>query len=297
MSQKKTITIDFTQEDASQQILPHPPLLSSQKAGWNGINFEYHRQPTQESPEFCFAQHTITIYVGHLGTRLRVNEHWQSDGSQNGDIYIFPANKSLKVEWDKEAEFIELYLEPTMLAQIADESMEGSCIELVPQLKLCDPLIHQIGLALKSELESDGLGSGLYAESMATALSVHLLRRYSVPKPVIQEYTGGLPRYKLKQAIEYINEHLDKELALAEIAAVVHMSSHYFASLFKQSTGLAPHQYVTKCRVEKAKQLLAKGELTIIEICQQVGFQSQSHFTKVFRKYTATTPKAYRNAL
>ncbi len=132
---------------------------------------------------------------------------------------------------------------------------------------------------------------------MATALSAHLLRRYSTKQLVIRDYRGGLPKYKLRGAIAYINDHLDQNLSLAELAATVQMSPYYFASLFKQSIGLAPHQYVTQCRIERAKQLLKTRELTIIEICQQVGFQSQSHFTRVFRKYTATTPKVYRELL
>ncbi|MEP0859678.1 AraC family transcriptional regulator [Trichocoleus sp. DQ-U1] len=113
----------------------------------------------------------------------------------------------------------------------------------------------------------------------------------------MSDYTGGLPLHKLREAIAYINDYLDQDLMLAEIAATVQMSPHYFASLFKQSTGFAPHQYVTKCRIEKAKLLLARQELTIAEILQQVGFKSQSHFTRVFRQYTTTTPKAYRDAL
>jgi AraC family transcriptional regulator len=106
-----------------------------------------------------------------------------------------------------------------------------------------------------------------------------------------------LSKYKLRQAVNYINEHLDQNLTLAEIAAAVRMSPNYFASLFKQSTGLTPHQYVMKCRIEKAKQLLHHQQLTLVEICQEVGFTSQSHFTRVFRQHTKTTPKAYRKAL
>nr|WP_268896784.1 AraC family transcriptional regulator [Hassalia byssoidea] len=132
---------------------------------------------------------------------------------------------------------------------------------------------------------------------MATALSVHLLRRYSARQQQIKNYTGGLPKYRLREAVNYINEHLDHNLTLAEVAASVQMSPHYFASLFKQSTGLTPHQYVMKCRIDKAKQLLHIRELTLVEICHQVGFQSQSHFTRVFREHTKTTPKVYRDAL
>jgi AraC-like DNA-binding protein len=124
-----------------------------------------------------------------------------------------------------------------------------------------------------------GVDSRLYAESMATALSPHLLRRYATKQLVIRDYKGGLPKYKLREAIAYINDHLERNLSLAELAALVQMSPYYFAGLFKQSTGFAPHQYVTKCPIEKAKQLLKRRELKIIEICQLVDFQKEEAST------------------
>lgn len=97
----------------------------------------------------------------------------------------------------------------------------------------------------------------MYIESAVNLLAVHLLKRYSTRKFIIREYTGGLPKHKLKEAIAYINENLDQNLSLTEIAAIAQISPDYFASLFKQSMGIAPHQYITKCRVERAKYLLA----------------------------------------
>ncbi len=289
--------VDFRQESTWRQLALKSPILSSHKAGWNAIQLAYLRQSACELAECCFAQHIVSIYVGQPGIKLRVNGRFQSEYSADGDIDIFPASESLKIGWDGESEVIHLYLEPTAFARVAYESIDGSCIELVPQFRLRDPLIQQIGLALKTELESGGEDSRLYAESMATALSVHLMQRYSTRKQVLQNYTGGLPQYKLREAIAYINDHLDQKLTLAELAAVVQMSPHYFANLFKQSTGLSPHQYVTQYRIERAKRLLRRQDLTIVEICQQVGFQNQSHFTTVFRQHTTTTPKAYRDSL
>lgn len=97
----------------------------------------------------------------------------------------------------------------------------------------------------------------MYIESAVNLLAVHLLKRYSTRKFIIREYTGGLPKHKLKEAIACINDNLEQNLSLAEIAAIAQISPHYFASLFKQSMGIAPHQYITKCRVERAKYLLA----------------------------------------
>ena len=297
MPKAQPLTIDFTQPDALKQILPRSPILSSYEACWEGINFAYYRQPAHEVPESYFAQHIVSIHVGH-SARMTVDGHFRNEYYANGDVGILPANQPSPLTWcNGEAEFINLYLEPARFARIAHESVDADRVELMSQVKIRDPLIQQIGLELKSELESGGVDSRLYAESMATALSAHLLRRYSTKQLVIRDYRGGLPKYKLREAIAYINDHLDQNLSLAELAALVQMSPYYFASLFKQSIGLAPHQYVTQCRIERAKQLLKTRELTIIEICQQVGFQSQSHFTRVFRKYTATTPKVYRELL
>nr|WP_277875978.1 helix-turn-helix transcriptional regulator [Chroococcidiopsis sp. [FACHB-1243]] len=75
------------------------------------------------------------------------------------------------------------------------------------------------------------------------------------------------------------------------------LSVHHFGKLFKQSMGDPLHQYVLKCRIERAKELLVNTQLLIAEIAQTVGFYDQSHFTNVFRRHTNLTPRQYRNRL
>jgi AraC family transcriptional regulator len=69
------------------------------------------------------------------------------------------------------------------------------------------------------------------------------------------------------------------------------MSPHYFSRLFKRSTGFAPHQYLIKCRIERAKQLLLKGKLTIAEVAYSVGFANQGHLNYHFKRLVGITPK------
>jgi AraC family transcriptional regulator len=262
------------------------------------LNLIYELEPADEMPETYLRQHFILIALDDFRATYLLDGRWKQVDYAKGEIAIIPATQSLpKTQVDREVPLLELFLEPATLAQAACESADTNKVELVPQLHIRDPLIQHMGLALKAELEAGGTDSRLYAESMATALSAHLLRRYCSHPQEIKDYTDGLSKYKLRQTISYINEHLDRNLMLAEIAAAVRMSPNYFASLFKQSTGLTPHQYVMKCRIEKAKQLLHHQELTLVEICQEVGFTSQSHFTRVFRQHTKTTPKSYRDAL
>lgn len=273
----------------------HPEHLHLLEAGWDGFHFVYELEPADEMPASYMGQHLIIIALDNFRASFDINGSWRHIDYAQGDIGIFPANQLFpRTQVDREVPIIDLFLDPTTFNRTVDAANEN-CIELLPQLQLRDPLIQHMGLALKTELAAGGADSQLYAESMVTALSAHLLRRYASRQQTIKDYTGGLPKYKLDRAIAYIHENLDKNITLAELSNVVKMSPHYFATLFKQSTGLSPHQYVTKCRIDTAKQLLAKQELTIVEISQQVGFQNQSHFTRVFRQHVKITPKVYRD--
>ncbi|MBE9037171.1 AraC family transcriptional regulator [aff. Roholtiella sp. LEGE 12411] len=297
MQTQQTFRINAAQPDNLKPFLPKPLIISTPVAGWNGFYFAYHRQSNYKLPETSPFQHIVTIYSKEFQAKLKINGHWQNKSYAATDVGIFPAHQiSPAVQFEHDLGFIHIGIEPAMITRVAYELVDTDAIEIVQQLQTHDPLIQQIGLTLKQEIETNGFDSYLYLESAANMLTVHLLKRYSTHKFIIREYNGGLPKYKLKEAIAYINDNLDQNLSLAEIAAIVQMSPHYFASLFKQSTGIAPHQYVTKCRIERAKYLLAQ-ELSVIQVSQLVGFQSQSHFAKVFRKYIGVTPQAFKKAL
>ncbi|MER3588991.1 MAG: AraC family transcriptional regulator, partial [Mastigocladus sp. ERB_26_1] len=98
------------------------------------------------------------------------------------------------------------------------------------------------------------------------------------------------------QVIAYIQAHLSEDISLEAIATEVGMSRYYFCRLFKQSTGISPHQYVIKCRIDRAKELLLQGQNSIADVAFEVGFTSQSHFTKHFKHLIGMTPKAYRES-
>jgi AraC-like DNA-binding protein len=72
------------------------------------------------------------------------------------------------------------------------------------------------------------------------------------------------------------------------------MSPFHFSRLFKLATGESPHAYLTRRRVERAKELLADSSLPLVHVASAVGFQTQGHFTEVFRRHTGTTPRRFR---
>jgi AraC family transcriptional regulator len=108
---------------------------------------------------------------------------------------------------------------------------------------------------------------------------------------------AGLPRYKLRQVMEFIEAHLDRSIVLEHLAAAAGVSPFHFHRQFKKSTSLTPRQYILHKRIERAKALLSESPLPLAEVAAQVGFADQSHFTTAFRLATSMTPRSYRLAI
>lgn len=298
MSEEKIFTVDFTQEDACLEILPRLPLVSSYHEQWEGLRLDVHQQPGHETPEHSPQQHVVTVSLEPqiVQSERVIDGRLQHENIAKGDVAIIPAHTHHISRWQSETKFLVLSIEPAFFTRMAIEAGNFNNMEIKPRFAAPDPLIQQIALALQNELESDDGVSSIYIESLTTTLYIHLLKNYCVTsnnKFDNHDYKG-LSHWQLRQAISYIHENLDKDLSLVDISATVGISMYYFSRQFKQSTGVAPHQYVMNCRIERAKKLLSKTNQTIEQISSQVGFQSQSHFTNVFRKLTGVTPRVYR---
>lgn len=98
----------------------------------------------------------------------------------------------------------------------------------------------------------------------------------------------------IKKAIKYISKNYANNLTLELVASHVHLNPTYFSTLFKQSTGSSFKEYLNMVRVEESKRLLANTDYALIDIAIATGFEDQSYFTKVFKRYTGLTPKQFR---
>ena len=269
-------------------------LASSDRANWSGVSLEHYRYPAYETPEYTLDTHHICIYQGTpLTYEQIVKGKLQADACIYGDMVLYPAGLRQKLAWNKQAEIIELDIEPELLTRIGQDLSASDNIELIPQYGFRDSLIQQLTLTLLSELQS-GSKNNLYIESLHHTLCLHLLRRYTTSKPSITNDGDGLPIYLHRRLDEYIQANLSQNLTLADMAQVLNLSTSYLTRLFKQSQGISLYQYVIHCRIARAKQLLKHQQLAIAEIATQVGFADQSHFTHHFKRQVGVTPKAFR---
>lgn len=98
----------------------------------------------------------------------------------------------------------------------------------------------------------------------------------------------------IKKAIQYISQNFSSSITLKDVADHVHLNPAYFSTIFKQSTGSSFKEYLNMVRIEESKRLLTTTNYSVIDISVATGFEDQSYFSKVFKKYTGLTPKQYR---
>lgn len=272
------------------------PILFSNKVKWDGFQIRHSRIVPGKMAETCPSQHEINIT---LAGSLTMEKHtatggWNRATSNVGNLCLTPAGQPVAAEWDNEFEFVAIDLKPEYVKRAAVENGFSPNVELIETFKSEDPLIQHIGMALLAESKADEPGGRLYAESLSQSLVLHLLRRYSTSSKQSDKFNGGLAGYKLRRVTEFLHENLEQDLTLTEIAEAAGLSQFHFARAFRRTVGLTPQQYLMQIRIDRAKKLLIESDLPLVEVSQSVGFKNQSHFTTLFRKYTALTPKAWR---
>ena len=109
-----------------------------------------------------------------------------------------------------------------------------------------------------------------------------------------QRKSRALQNWRLKRVVEYIENHLSEKNALSDLAAVAGLSQMHFASQFRTATGLRPHEFLLRRRIQRAEELLRNTTMPIVEIPLRVGFQTQAHLTTVFKRFAGCTPGRWR---
>jgi AraC family transcriptional regulator len=104
-----------------------------------------------------------------------------------------------------------------------------------------------------------------------------------------------LQKWRLKRVVEYVDTNLSNKVSLLDLAAVAGLSRMHFASQFRGATGLRPHDFLLRRRIRRSEELLRNSTMPIVEIALSVGFQTQAHFTTVFKRYVGCTPRQWRN--
>jgi len=287
--------VDVLRDGRAEPFLDSRPIRSGAPAQWGGIALENYAVPAVFIPRHEHPEHflhlvlsgTVKYEVCTKGRNLRFT-------SRPGSLFLLPRGTVDEVDWAGPTRRLAVAIHPHLLTSVLDETAHQTDVELNEHWDLLDRHISALLLELTADLDDGSPAGTMYGESLANSLAVYLVKRYAAQGVTPIVYKGGLPRYRLKRVVDFIDESLDANISLSQLAAIAGMSPHYFSELFKQSTGRTPHNYVLLQRVERAKQHLRNPKRSIIEAGLDSGFQNPSHFARVFRKVEGTSPSRFR---
>ena len=290
--------VEVVREGCVEPFLHVRPTLSSSSVRWAGLAVEDY-----SIPECIIQRHEHIENFLHVVLRGSVKYEVVTRGktlqfdANPGTTFILPRGTIDEVRWRGPTHRVAVAIHPSLLTGALDETAHEGDIELIEHWNLADPHIMAVLLAMTTDLTEHSPAGRLYGESLANALAVYLLNRYTVRRYTPTAYRGGLPGYRLRRVLDFIGDNLADDLSLSQLAAVAGMSPHYFAELFSKSTGYPAHRFVLLQRIERAKQSLLDPGRSILEIGLDAGFQNPSHFARMFRKFVGLSPSRFKSEM
>jgi AraC family transcriptional regulator len=210
-------------------------------------------------------------------------------------VEFLPAGIPFAIRWRRPIDAITIDIAPSFVASVlGSQKLDDSRFQSWSGSE--DALLTQTVLALAEDVRAGSPGGPLYGECLGAALVARLARKSpAVCKRLTP--TRGLPPKTLRTILDDIDANLEGDLSLQHLAGVAGMSLDGFIRVFKQSTGVPPHRYILRKRVERAQALLGNPALSLAEIALRTGFADQSHFSRMFHRLTGLAPRQYRHAL
>jgi AraC family transcriptional regulator len=274
-------------------------IAHSPDAGWRSLYAASFQEAPLSVDEPAIG-HPSLIY--HLASPTRVARKVEGRPREQALIgprrfCITPGEASSQWQHSGRPEILQVYLRQSVFEQTVQElyGADATTVDLVPRFAIVDPMLEQLAIAIVEALR-DGLSEdGLYVDTIAQMMAVHLARKHSSrsgtgPSPA----AVGLSRQAVRRLVEFIEEHLADDLSLDALSAEVGLSPLYMSRVFKAAVGQPPHRYVLARRVERAKDLLRNTDTSIADVAFATGFSSQSHLSNWFNRAVGVSPATYR---
>lgn len=236
-------------------------------------------------PEPLYTMHI----AGQQHNRTWLNGGWSESVSMPGCATIVPAGQ--QTGW-----LIDGELDVVTLSVSSDQLSKAPAADQFRQMRFAffDPLGAALTRQVLSELYAPPSSEReVYIGALVNALKAHILRgANSVSASEIP--TSAFSAYRIHHVMNTILQNPEAQHSLEEMSAVAGLTPSHFCRVFRKATGLSPHQYVMKTRLDKAQQMLHQTDLSIAFIAESLGFTSQSHFTRAFRQFSGVAPSDFR---
>jgi AraC family transcriptional regulator len=276
--------------------LPGEPVLSSFVTLGEEVVLQKHVTPyPAEYPEHEHRTHVLFLPQGMpVRVDFRIEGKRFKAKAHPGQAWIIPRAMPHSVRFSGKHAGLLLSIGIAQFERHVHQIAQGRRIELIPGFNLVDGQLEHLLSGLLTVAQDASFADALVGELIVNAICIRLAKCYATAKPILAPRRGGLPLARLNRVLEFIHANLDKKVSLSALAEAAHMNMYYFASLFRQSMGVSPHQYVLDRRVERAKQLLSNQKLSVLDVGLRVGFSHQNNFARAFRRQAGVSPGRFR---
>lgn len=274
-------------DGTSVDALGHARILhSSTGFGWQGLKVEVGENKGWAVDDLVIDGHYVAL---NLNPAPLVIEQWTFVGFRRveiapGTLWVQPAGDPFTFRVAQTSCYAGIVLDLDRV-----RALLGADLALEPAHGLADTALVSLVRAIVAETESGGHAGRLFADGVAAALAAQLGRLHGTEVAAIR---GGIAPRRLRHVAEFIDSHLAESLPLDVLSGLAGLSPFHFARAFKQSTGTTPHRYVLDRRLERARDLLATGNLTVAETAYACGFADHAHLSRVFRQHFGVAPSA-----
>lgn len=281
--------------DAFENLRKHNAVLHNSVALHDGIQLAAWSNKRDNITQYC-NHHTLSLYIADgYESYHKTASGWKNGGGP--DRFCLMPKESESV-WDirDNLAFVHLYCTDEHLREVGEKVWDRSPATFTLDEKTFSQDARITALYRQFLLGCDWQQNAnqLTLSTASTLLLTHLVQHYSNVQWQLPTVTGGLAPVALRNVLEYIESHLGEPLLLCDLAAQVSLSEYHFARMFRQSMGVAPHQFVMQRRMARAKALLLSSTRSLTDIALACGFNSASHFSNRFKAAKGITPSQLR---
>ncbi len=273
------------------------PVLSSAGGPWKGLQVEELRHEGWKGHDVVLESHVVSLTLGEpVSVVWRVGGRNQPTTALPGHVSFIPAGVPFSSAFDCQAWYINVWLTPQFMAQALGPDGLGLVETLSPRCCFRDETIASIIRSLHEEASRPGGGDADRATFLGNQLAIRLARSTAGVNPLDRFDPRPLSLVKLRRVMELIEQRLENQVTLGEMAAVAGLSAWHFARAFKLATGSSPHSFLLRRRLVKADTMLRQTTTAVSDVAVKTGFCDQSHLSMHFRRATGMTPARWRKS-
>lgn len=267
------------------------------RADWPGFAAELLTTSSPKSYDFQFDGQALYLCFGLSGRRK--DSVVKVDGERSARFIevanrfdVVPAGARFEGYSvpDTQQRFVQIYLDPRAGALHPEIDLSS----IGPRLAASDPVLSATARKFEAALQNMDPMGRVYGEALACTLAVELVRWQHGTKQALRKKAGTLTPHQFHRVTSFIREHLADDISLGLLAGLVGLSPWHFCRAFRQTSGMAPHQWIQAVRIERAQELLGCETLSVTDVALCVGFKNASHFARSFRAIVGTSPREYR---